>query len=59
MAARLVLLVAAISLGQLPDTLMADEKISDAVLVIHGGAGVLSHELRKADDEREYRAGLA
>jgi beta-aspartyl-peptidase (threonine type) len=37
---------------------MPDEHISDVILVIHGGAGVLSHEMHTPESEWQYRDTL-
>jgi L-asparaginase / beta-aspartyl-peptidase len=42
----------------LPALTRADDKASDVVLAIHGGAGVLSRELLTPNSEQEYRAAL-
>ena len=42
----------------LPVVAKADDKASDVVLAIHGGAGVVSKELAAPGAEKEYRAKL-
>jgi beta-aspartyl-peptidase (threonine type) len=58
MTNRPLLLAIAILLGQLAVLLKADDKASDVVLAIHGGAGVLSKELLSPAIEADYRATL-
>jgi beta-aspartyl-peptidase (threonine type) len=58
MTTRTLLLAFAILSCQLAVALKADDKASDVVLAIHGGAGVLSKELLSPAIEADYRATL-
>jgi beta-aspartyl-peptidase (threonine type) len=58
MSKRLLLSALAILLGDVTTAIKADDKASDVVLAIHGGAGVLSRELLSPAIADDYRATL-